>query len=229
MRKSSTLAVLTILLLLTPWVQAGEAFDYGKHVFDFGNVAIDFTMFHRYAYVNPTDHPVKILEADANCDCTTLKLVDSLIEPGDTAFFDLSFNTRDYYGYTSKSFTVVTDDPEIGTFKFYYVSTIGQWLNALKPNPISLFFLPGKKGQKLAVPNVKFDKIELKDYILYDSTFSVKVLNDSARQGKNLELEVTASDQVGKGSHLSTLTLEIEVSGQEKPTILSIPVKIVRY
>lgn len=229
MRKSIIWSVITALLVLAPFVQADETFEYGKHVFDFGFVGIDFTVFHRYEYVNTTDHPVKILEADANCDCTTLKLTDSLMQPGDTAFIYLSFNTRDYYGYTSKSFTVVTDDPEIGTFKFYYISTIGQWLNGLMPNPISLFFLPGKKGQKVKVPNTNFDEIELKNFVRYDSTFTVKVLNDSADKGEFLELEVAASDAVGKGNHLSTLTLEIEVSGQDKPSVLSVPIKIVRY
>lgn len=222
------LSAVALMFLILP-AQAEETFEYDKHVFDFGHVAIDFTVFHRYTWVNPTDQSVRIVEADVNCDCSTVRLVDSLLEPGDTAFFDLAFSTRDYYGYTSKSLTVVTDHPKIGTFKFYYVSYVGQWLNGLMPNPLYLFFLPGKGGQKVTIPNVQFDKIKLAGYVQYDSTFTVKVLKDSVGKGKSLELEVIPQDNLKKGNHLSTLTLEIEASGEEKPIFLSIPIKIARY
>ncbi len=228
--KMISIALVTAIFLLPGAAQSGERpIDYATQVFDFGHVPIDFDFFHTYYYVNDTDHPVKILEASANCDCSTVTFTDSLFGPGDTAVFRLSFNTRDYYGPTSKAITVITDDPGNTQFKFYYTSTVGQWLNNLRPDPQSLFFLPGKKGIVVKVPNRKFDKVELTKTHQYDSTFTVEVINRTAGPGEFLELSVTPVDGLGRGNHLSTLTLELAVPDQKKPTVLSLPVRIARY
>lgn len=225
--RRSIIALTVMIFLGYSWPAQGQDFDY--EVFDFGHVAIDFDIFHTYVYVNPSDHPVKILTAEANCDCTTVRLLDSLLEPGDTAFIHLAFNTRDYYGPTSKSVLVATDDPEQKPLKYFYLSTVGQWFHGMKPNPMSLFFLPGKKNQKVSIPNKKFDKIELINMEQYDSTFIVKAITESAAKGGFLQLEVSPAENLSRGNYLSSFTVEIELSGEKKPAILTFPVKTVRY
>ncbi|UCG62735.1 MAG: DUF1573 domain-containing protein [Candidatus Zixiibacteriota bacterium] len=229
MKETFNALIIVVLGLISMVVASERPINYTTQVFDFGHVAIDFNLFHSFQYVNDTDHPVKILEAETNCDCSTVSLSDSVLTPGDTAFIRLTFNTRDYYGATSKAITVVTDDPENTQIKYYYTSVVGQWFYNLRPNPQSLFFLPGKKGMVVRVPNTKFDKIELKNLTQYDNTFSVNVIKRKAGRGETVELDVTPADGLGRGNHLSTLTLEIEVSDLEKPTVLSLPVKIARY
>ncbi|UCE23963.1 MAG: DUF1573 domain-containing protein [Candidatus Zixiibacteriota bacterium] len=226
MRKSLITSVAIVVMALSVPLQ-GEDFEW--EAYDFGHVAIDFDIFHTYAYVNNTDRPLKILEAEANCDCTTIRLLDSLLDPGDTAFIELTFNTRDYYGPTSKSFTVVTDNTELPKMKYFYLSTIGQWFHGMKPNPMSLFFLPGKKSQKVLIPNRAFDRIRINQVEQYDSTFVVKAAIESADKSDFLVLEVSPADNLSKGTFLSSFTVEIELAGEEKPAVLTFPVKIVRY
>ncbi len=225
-RKLIVVSVVFATVVLT-WPLQGQDFEW--EAFDFGHVAIDFDIFHTYQYVNQTDSPLKILQAEANCDCTTVRLLDSLLDPGDTARIELAFNTRDYYGPTSKSILVVTDNPDLPKKKFFYVSTIGQWFYGMKPNPMSLFFLPGKKTKRVSIPNREFDRIKLTKLEQFDSTFVVKAVNVSAARGELLQLDVTPVDNLTKGNYLSSFTVEIELSGEDKPAILTFPVKIVRY
>ena len=139
--------MLLIFLLLLPSISHSQGLTYDEQVFDFGHVGIDFKLYHTFMYVNRTDKTVSILDLDVTCDCTTVQLSDSLIQPGDTAKFNMIFETKDYLGPTNKSFRVMTDDPTSPTLEFFYLSIVGQWYNGIKPDPVSLFFLPGKKEQ----------------------------------------------------------------------------------
>lgn len=223
-----TLLTTTLILFATP-AAAQRGLTYEQQVFDFGHVGIDFNVFHTYTYINRTDQTVTISDVVVSCDCSTVQLIDSLVEPGDTAFFKLTFNTRDYYGPTNKSFTATTTDPENPELKYYYLATVGQWHHGLQPEPFSLFFLPGKKQATVSVPNRKFDEIRLTEVIAHDATFDVKVLEKSADKSKAVKLEVSPSEGLGKSTFLSSLTFIVEADGLDKPTILTIPIKIVRY
>ena len=227
MSKFVNTIILCVILVFSS--QLYGQINYEKQVFDFGHVGIDFNVFHKYAYVNDKDREVRIIEADADCDCTTLGLKDSVLGPGDTAFIELAFSTRDYYGPTPKSFKVVTNNPDTAETKFWYVSTIGQWFHGLKPRPISLFFLPGKKSQKVTIPNVRFEQIQITSVVKYDTTFNVKVANEKAGKGEFVELEISPAENLGKGTYLPTLNLGNALPGEKQPMFLSIPIKIVRY
>ncbi len=216
-----------IIILITPAI-ALSASGIINQSHDFGNVGIDFTLKHYFKYVNVTDQPVRILKAIATCDCSSVISSDSLLQPGDTGIFTLTFSTRDYYGPTNKSIDITTDNPQQPEFKFFYMADVGQWFNGLKPDPISVFFLPGKKTQRLTIPNLSFDNIEITDYLIFDKIFELKLISKSATTGGQLELEITASENLSKGTHQSVITLTIS-TGNEDTAILTVPVKIVRY
>lgn len=200
-----------------------------EQVFDFGHVGIDFKLFHTFYIANNGDTPVTITSATASCDCSKVSLVDSLILPGDTAYFHLDFLTRNYYGATTKSLQVTLDDPELPELKFYYLSTIGQWFGNLKPEPFSLFFLPGATGKQVKLSNRAYDQIswELRDQ--GDSTFRVEMKDAKADRGEQLTLTVTPIDGLTAGTYLSSFTVHVTTAEDQKPVILTIPVKIVKY
>ncbi len=229
MLKSLTAPVILTLTVLALSTQAQERLNRDSHVFDFGHVAIDFNVFHNYKLVNILDHPITITQIEVSCDCSTVATSDSTLQPGDTATMILTFNTRDYYGPTNKSFTVFTDDPDHPEIEYSYSATVGQWFHNLRPKPISLFFLPGKKPQKVKIFNEKFDEIKLADIEQFNDKFSIKVTEDEADKGKYLEIEVAPANDLTKGTYLTSLTLLLDISDEEKPTILTVPVKIVSY
>jgi hypothetical protein len=198
-------------------------------VFDFGHVGIDFTVYHTFHFVNRTDKPFRINKTTSSCDCSAVTTLDSIVKPKDTAFIRLSFNTKDFYGPTKKSFTVFTDHPSMSAVKFTYLSQVGQWLDRIKPAPISLFFLPTHKSKKITIRNFDFDEIRVTVREQFDTFFDISLIRDKAAKGQALELGVTPRPDLKKGTYRSSITLEIEKEESAEPTILTIPVKIVRY
>lgn len=200
-----------------------------EQVFDFGHVGIDFKLFHTYYIANNGDTPVTVKSATTMCDCSSVRLVNSMIQPGDTAFFHLDFSTRNFYGATSKSMDVILDDPEFPEFKFFYLSTIGQWYSNFKPEPISLFFLPGNAGKNVKLSNRSYDQISWELYDQGDNTFKVDIIDSQADRGEQLTLSVTPADDLTAGTYLSSFTVHVTTDDNPKPAILTIPVKIVKY
>lgn len=231
MNKVSRNLTIFVFLLLSAQIFSGEkprGLNYDEQVHDFGHVGIDFKLFHTFEYVNRTDKVVNITDIDVSCDCSEVNIISKEIKPGDTAYFNLIFSTKDYFGPTTKSFTVHTTDPLLPTIEYFYKSIIGQWYDGLKPNPRSIFFLPGKDEIKITLTNSYFETIKLDHYEQYDDIFSTKIIKNEADKNKSLEIVVYAAENLGKGTLNSVLTLTIN-TGQEKPAVLSIPIKIVRY
>jgi len=210
-------------------IVSGQGLTHQELVFDFGHVGIDFNLFHTFTYVNRTDQTVNISEVRVNCDCSTVQLIDSLIEPGDTAFFRLTFNTRDYYGPVSQFFRATTTDPAYPELKYFFVAIVGQWFHGLKPDPFSLFFLANKREITVSVPNLKFDEIQIADIVPHDTTFSVEVVEKEADKGEAIKLKVSPSKGLVRSTFLSSMTFLVEADGLDKPTILTVPIKIVKY
>ena len=201
----------------------------GEQVFDFGHVGIDFTVYHTFHFVNRTKEPFRIIKTTSACDCSAVTALDSIVQPGDTASINLSFSTKDFYGPTRKSFTVSTDHPLIPEAEFSYLSQVGQWLDGIKPDPISLFFLPPHKSRKITIKNRAFAEIRLAVKEQFGASFDVTLVKDKAAKGQALELEVAPGGGLERGTYRSSITLEVEKEGRTDPTILTIPVKIVKY
>jgi len=237
MRRSIQLLLSLALVISLPFTatpaDTGQRTETGPRaeelVFDFGHVGIDFTVYHTFHFVNRTDKPFRITKTTSSCDCSAVATLDSIVKPGDTAFIRLSFSTKDFYGPTRKSFTVFTDHPSMSAVKISYLSQVGQWLDRIKPDPISLFFLPAHKSKKITIRNHTFDEITVAVKDQFNTTFDVTLLQDRAAKGQALQLEISPRPDLKRGTYRSSITLEIEKEGSTDPTTLTIPVKIVRY
>ena len=232
------IATVAFLLLILTSSVVGEPSEksvrpnrlvYSEQVFDFGHVGIDFKLFHTFYIANNGDTPVAIKSATATCDCSNVSLIDSLILPGDTAFLRMDFQTRNYYGPTTKSMVVIMDDPEFPEVKFFYLSTIGQWFGNLKPEPFSLFFLPGAGAKNVTLKNRAFDQISWELVDCGDTTFDIDLVKPKAARGEILTIRVTPAEGLASGTYSSSFTLHVTTAKDQKPVILTIPVKIVKY
>ncbi len=220
--------LLLSLALLSGDVHAQKIMQYNDQVFDFGHVGIEFTVIHTFKYINETEKPIHVLGMDIPCDCSNVIASDTVINPGDTAFFKLSLFTRNLYGPTNKTFKVKTDNPEAPEIQFFSLSIVGQWFNAIKPIPLSLFFIPGKTSEVVRIPNVNYSHMEITDSFAFDTTFSFNFVKKEADKGENIEIEFAPSPGLTTGTFLSNLTLQLTKDDQTT-TILTIPIKIVRY
>ncbi|HWR82787.1 MAG TPA: DUF1573 domain-containing protein [Candidatus Deferrimicrobium sp.] len=209
-----------------PAVPASTDFERS---FSFGHVGADFTIFHNFRLVNSTGQPFRILKAVSSCDCSAVLALNSEVMPDDTAVFRLSFSTRNDFGPVSKSVTVTTDHPATPSVAFTYTAVIEQWYNGLKPSSTSLFFLPGKNSQTIRIPNREFSSIRASLREQFDNAFEVTIVKSAASRNEALELVVSPRADLGKGTYLSSFSVLIDKEPTGDPTILTIPVKIVRY
>jgi hypothetical protein len=224
------------LTLVWVLVVAGAALagaDAGLQVdeatYDFGQVGVDYQVYHNYKLFTNGTKPIRIESLKVSCDCSTAYLTDSTVRPGDTVQLELSFNTRDFYGRTSKSLTVYTNDPRMPKFELYYLSTIGQWLAGLKPEPIALFFLPGHKSKPVTITNTQFDEYTLEPAGCAHTFVSTSLSPTVVTKGQTKTFDVHVGDDLGPGTWNSSVRVKASVKGIAEPVYITIPIKIVRY
>lgn len=198
-------------------------------VHDFGHIGIDFVVYHTYRLANNGTEPVGIAEVQSKCECTTIRAYDTLIAPGDTGRFRVEFLTRDYYGPVERGLAVIVDDSLSSQFDFNHRAIVGQWFFGLKPDPISVFMLPGHGSREVTVANTEHDRIELELVEQADTFYDVRILESEAERGEKVKLEIVPSPDLDHGTYLSSFTIAVAVKGGAEPARLTVPVKIVRY
>jgi Protein of unknown function (DUF1573) len=221
-----------LVLLLSVSIANGESLKplpIEQTSWDFGSVGIDFTIYHRFPLANTTGNSVRILGIENDCDCTVVRTKFTNLNPGDTAWIELEFLTRDFFGPTSKSFFVKTDLPGRERVEMVYSTLIGQWMWGVKPVPISVFLLNGQNQKRVQLTNIANDKTTIEGSHAHDSTFTVNLVQQSAGRGEQMTLDVVANPNLGKGTYQSNVTFSIRASGSTTPVLITLPVKIVRF
>lgn len=221
---------LLCLIALVPVTAAAQTGLYSPEPdHDFGSIGFDLEVFHNFPLVNGGNKPVHILSGNVTCDCSRLVILDSTLAPGDTAWVRLSFSTTDYYGPSNKTITIESDDPANSTLELHYRAQIGQWRYGIRPVPVSLFYLPGKKAQTSTILNPDLDFIRILNVEVLDSLVDVEVTNEKASKGKSLEMQVTPIENLPSGTYLTNYAVTVDVPQGLEPFVITIPVKIVRY
>lgn len=227
-RRGIFAAVMIMLLAAAPAI--GQVVISGKSsALDFGEVGMDFKVFTTFHLVNKSSNPVRVKSINVPCSCSSVAISDSTLKPGDSSAVRLMFDTKNMYGKTIRSFTIFTSDPATPKLEYSYYSVVGQWLFGIRPNPTSLFFLPTMKTKTLSFPNEAVDHMTLKVLDQADTTYTIKVLNDKAVKGGRADLEISPKEGLKPGTYLSSFRVEVSLSGQRDPFLISVPVKIVRY
>ena len=223
------LFLLTIFFFPAEFVSAESDLKYDDSGFDFGSVGIDFQVQHTYFIFNSGNKAYRIDSLNVTCDCTRVTLSDSLISPGDTVYFHLFFETENYYGPTTKTFTVFTNYSGLQEHKFYYQANVGQWLNGIRPDKESVFLLPGNKKKKISIKNRMPFEVSIIDQIVSDSSYSVNIISGTAVKNELIEFEILPKNNLAAGMYKSTFTIELKLGNKEKTERMSFPIKIVRY
>jgi|GEM_PF-467318 len=198
-------------------------------IFDFGEVGIDYDLHHPFRLVNMGTVPIKIDSAIVTCDCSYVQLLDSVAQPGDTLTIFLKFNTKDYYGKTSKAIHVYTNENKFTQFDIFYLSTVGQWFYNLKPTPLNAFFLAAHTEKTITLANPLVEGLTLSAICHYDTLYTVTPLQNEADEGEKIEITVTPKPGLKAGTYVSNFRLGFTIPGAVDTLFMSVPVKIVRY
>lgn len=105
MRIKSLLLLAALLLLCAPTIRAGfvpaeEEVQFGEIDEAKGDVTV------RTYVINKGDEPLAIKRVRITCGCTGVKFDDRVVEPGDSAWLDITYNPRNRFGEFVKSVKV---------------------------------------------------------------------------------------------------------------------------
>jgi len=223
------IVLIGLLIVGQPSAKGRSELKIGELVYNFGHVGVDYDLVYRFPLANVGDTPVNILRTTSNCDCSRVYASDSVVAPGDTVYVNLTFNTRNFFGFTRHSFGVQTDDTKFSDIKVYYEAMIGQWIKGIQPDPLSLFFIPGKPAKAVTIANELFASMKVSLLDQADDVYKVSIVKAEAEQGEACEVEVRPLANITSGTYNSSFRLSVTVPGQEEAVVLTIPVKIVVY
>jgi hypothetical protein len=77
--------------------------------YDFGNVTDGEKVIYNYRFRNTGHKPLVISSATASCGCTVPEKPDEPIQPGETGFLKVVFNSEGRVGPTHKEINVVSN------------------------------------------------------------------------------------------------------------------------
>ena len=220
---------LALCLSMGAEAQAGAKLKMVEDGYDFGCLGIDYTVFHVFKITNDGDSDLKIDSLFATCDCSSVKFRDSILVPGDTGSFRLKFNTKDYYGPTSRTVRIVSNDSDQPVHLVKYTSIVGQWPYGVKPDPIALFFLPAHKSLKATLESPILDWLELMDVTPHDDLVEVDVSSRRVGKGGKIVLDVRPNTDLPGGTHHTNFRVRFKTPDGTPPLVITFPVKIVRY
>lgn len=106
----SKLLFLCFLYGTCSFAQVAKPLQFREEIFDFGSVKEQAgPVTHEFSFINNSSRPIKILNVQASCGCTTPDWSKEPVAPGKSGFIQASFNPTGRPGYFNKSLTVTTD------------------------------------------------------------------------------------------------------------------------
>ncbi len=193
---------------------------------DFGFIPFDYDMVHFFKVKNTGNANLIMFRAASNCDCTTARILDTLLSPGESTLIRVDFWTTDYYGTNVRQITVESNDPLNPVLELEYNSNIGALPTAFSANPKSLFFLPSQTQKTISLSNQSGKKAQYKILLEADSLISVESLEGEIAAGESVELAVTLNPEIPKGTVFTSFHLIFRDDKEIKTTV---PIKIVKY
>lgn len=85
--------------------------SFDNKVFNFGKIRQGEKVSHNFNLTNSGKSDLIIRKTKASCGCTLLNLDKKVIAPGETATFDVTFDSNGKKNRQNKSITVITNDP----------------------------------------------------------------------------------------------------------------------
>lgn len=102
-----------LTLVCFSWMAAAQQskpIQFREEAFDFGTVKEEGgPVTHEFVFTNASNRPIKILNVQPSCGCTTPGWTKEPIAPGKTGYIQATYNPQGRPGFFNKTLTVVTD------------------------------------------------------------------------------------------------------------------------
>jgi hypothetical protein len=130
-----------LLSLALPAVCLAQApkpvLTFAKLHHDFGKVAVDRKVSHRFKATNTGMAPLQIKQVVPSCGCTYTLVGQWYLKPGESTEIEATFNPAGMRGVVRKSMQVVSDDPVNPTITLSFEAEV---IQEIMPSTTALFF-----------------------------------------------------------------------------------------
>lgn len=131
------------------------ALGFRERIYDFGTLEEDMRFAtHRFVFKNTGTTPIKILNVETSCGCTTPTWSENTIKPGDSGFVDARYETTNRLGTFDKTITVYSNSK---VNPIQYLNIKG---NVIRPQPTTIGApLPNIGNLQTDLINLTFDPL----------------------------------------------------------------------
>ena len=106
----SKLLFFCFLYSISAFSQVAKPLQFREDIFDFGSIREQAgPAVHEFSFINNSSRPIKIVNVQASCGCTTPNWSKEPVAPGKSGFVQASYNPAGRPGYFNKSLTITTD------------------------------------------------------------------------------------------------------------------------
>jgi hypothetical protein len=194
--------------------------------YDFGFIPIDYRVSYTYYIKNTGTEILNIDRVISNCDCTSSQLLRKRIPPGDSAELNIIFHTLNYYGRTTRTLTVHSNDPVKPEFDISYTAEIGLMPKLFKTNPASLIILPSTSQKMVSLLNLSDNDIDFEIEYQNKMHFALDQTAGHIAAHDSVQIAVSPVADIPPGTFYYNFT----VLFKEKEDIrLTVPVRIIKY
>ena len=229
MKRRNIITIVVALTLMCSIAQGNPELKANVASINFGHIGVDYNLYYTFEIHNTGTSELVLHDVRPSCDCSKTYITDTIVAPGQFTTIKLRFNTKNWYGDTDQYITIKSNDPKLPTVQIPYKSFVGQYIRGIVPNPKALFLLPGKSQGQIEIANTNHDLLDLEILDQADPFYRLAIVKNRAEKREKLVIKVIAETILEKGTHESSFRIQVNASGRDKPTIVTIPIKIVKY
>jgi len=147
------IAALFVLAPIVCLAQGAPHITFDAMHFDFGKIAADAKVSHRFKVTNTGKAPLNITALNPSCGCTSTVVGKWTLAPDESTEVEVTFNPAGFRGVSRKSIQVVSDDPASPTTTLTFEADV---VLEIMPSTDSVFFqdlvrsVPRKASVKLS-------------------------------------------------------------------------------
>lgn len=197
---------------------------FEQTVFDFGSIAKGSNVTHNYWFTNTGTDTLIILKIKPTCGCTSTRLSDIRIAPGERSSIDIVFYSGKYNGKITKSIKLETNDLINPYLELRFKAIINNPSQLLEFSPLQIDFetVPYGTEKQVAVSLTNMDNEKAKIIIPIkpsDSFIKTSLKKNKLKPGDTTELKLTILKNLEPGKFLTSISIEIEGKPRSRITI----------
>jgi hypothetical protein len=179
--------------------------------FEFGSVAADSEIEHRFVLTNQGSRVVTILNVHVTCGCTKAVMITNQVAAGGTAGLDVKINFKGRRGRLLKSLYIDTDDPGNPALRLEVAGTV---LVPIEVQPEGIHFgtvgIEGTIEREVLLTATGTNVFHIRSVTASSTLVSAKW--DTLEAGKRYRVRVSSEGPRSYGSTMASVRVETDLS-----------------